>query len=62
MVKIYKEEYAQTFESKQKAWRQKYAHKNLKNLNYQTDQSQQLDQSIPLWVQMSEDEFNSIKV
>lgn len=62
MVKIYKEEYAQTFESKQKAWRQKHAHKNLKNLNYQTDQSQQLDQSIPLWVQMSEGEFNSIKV
>ena len=56
------EEYAQTFESKQKAWRQKHAHKNLKNLNYQTDQSQQLDQSIPLWVQMSEGEFNSIKV
>ena len=44
LVNIYKIEYDQTFESKDKSWRQKHDYKNLKDLDYQSDQPQQSDE------------------
>ena len=51
LVNIYKKEYDQVFNSKDKDWIQKHDYKNLKDLDYRRDQSQpdqsQRDQSQP---------------
>ena len=73
MLKIYKREYGQVFESEDnKSWEQEYDYKHLKDLDYQPDQlqqpdqprqpdqPQQPDQELPLWIE-SEDRFNGLK-
>ena len=37
LINIYKKEFSQFFESKDKGWKQKYDYKNLNNLEYQPD-------------------------
>ena len=50
LINILKKEYDQTFENKDKNRRLKHDYKNLKDLEYQSDQSKQPDQLIPKWV------------
>lgn len=38
LVNMYKKEYDQTIENKDKNWRQKQDYKNLEDLDYQSDQ------------------------
>ena len=73
LISIYKKEYNQVFESKDKDWRQKYDHKNMKDLEYQadkaekadetddTDESDEEDEAIPEWVEVSKNAFDAIK-
>ena len=61
MVNIYKEEYDWAYGIKNEACRQKYDYKKLKDLNYQPDQPQQPDQSIPPWVKVLKNRFNAIE-
>ena len=72
MINIYKKEYDQVFESKDKGWKQKHDYKNLKDLEYQQDQPQQPiqpqqpvkpqepDQKLPVLIE-SEVRFNELK-
>ena len=70
LVNIYKKEYDQVFNSKDKDWIQKHDYKNLKDLDYRRDQSQpdqsQRDQSqpdqqvLPKWVKVTKNRFNEI--
>ena len=61
LVNIYTKEYNQTFESKDKKWRQRYGYQNLKDLDYQLYQSQQPDELIPKWVKVTKSRFDEIK-
>ena len=62
-----KKTYDRAFESKNKNWRQKHNHKNLKDLDYQPDQLQQSDQlkqpdeSIPQLIKITKSRFNTIQ-
>ena len=72
LIKIYKKEYSQVFEGKDKGWKEKFDYKNLKNLDYQPnqpqqpdhsqqpDQPQQPDQKLPTRIG-SEHRFNKLK-
>lgn len=62
---MYKKEYDQTIENKDKNWRQKQDYKNLEDLDYQSDQPQQSDHLIPKWVNVTKcrlDEIGSITI
>ena len=68
LINIYKKEFSQFFESKDKGWKQKYDYKNLNNLEYQPDQSlqqqqpvqaKQLDRELPLWIEPG-DRFHAL--
>ena len=68
LVRIYKKEYNQVFQSKDEDWRQKHDYKNLKDLDYQPDQPQQSDQpqpphklKLPKWVKVTESRFDEIQ-
>ena len=50
-----------TFKSEDKNWRLEHDYKNLKDLDYQPDQSQQSDKlQLPKWVNVSKERFNEI--
>ena len=56
---MYKKEYDQTIENKDKNWRQKQDYKNLEDLDYQSDHL------IPKWVNVTKcrlDEIGSITI
>ena len=64
LTRIYKKEYNQVFKSKDKDWRQKYDYKNLKDLDYQadeTDEEDKTDEAIPEWVEVSKNRFDATK-
>ena len=61
LVIIYKKEYNQVFESKDKKSRLKFDNKNLKDLDHQPDQPQQSDKlKLTKWVKVSKERFNEI--
>ena len=57
LVNIYTKECNQIFESKDKKRRQRHGYQNLKDLDYQLDQSQQPDQLSPKWVKVTKSRF-----
>ena len=65
LIDIYKKEYYQVFESKDEDWRERHDYKNLKDLEYQADKTDEeekdeTDQELPAWIK-SKDEFNELK-
>ena len=60
LIRIYKKEYDQVFENKNKKWRLKNDPDNLKDLNYQTDQSQPDQIVLRKLVKVSKERFNEI--
>ena len=73
LISVYKKEYNQAFKNIDKDWRHTHDYKNLKDLDYQTDQlqpdqPQQLDQSqqpdqlmLGKWVKVTKSRFNVIQ-
>ena len=60
LIRIYKKEYDQVFENKNKKWRLKNDHDNLKDLNYQPDQSQPDQIVLRKLVKVSKERSNEI--
>ena len=62
LISIYKKEYNQVFESKDKDWKQKYDYENLEDLDYQLDELQQIDQlMLPIWVKVTKSRSLKLK-
>ena len=69
-IDMYKKEYEQIFENKDKNWRKKHDYENLKDFSYQVDEvnkadatekEEETDQELPPWKKVSKSRFNEIK-